>query len=219
MDVIDAIRLRSSIRAYKPDPIPKEVLRNILDTAINAPSGLNIQPWEITVVTGEVLDNIRKANIDMLASKAGPHIPEYGSIYRQRQLELAIDIFKLMGIAREDKQARAQWMQRGYRFFDAPAAIILSIDESLDKQPLPLMDVGSISQTICLAAMKYKLGTCIEDQGIEFPEVIRTFTGISESKRIPIGIAIGYPDWEFPANRLDSRREPVDNVVTWLGYD
>ena len=222
MDVIDAIRARKSIRGFRPDPVPKEVLREVLDIAARSPSSLNTQPWEITVVTGEVLDNIRRANVEMLASGAVPHLEVPGKpfegIYRQRQVDLAIQIFQLMGIAREDKEKRAEWMQRGFRFFDAPAAIILSVDRSLDESP-PLFDIGAISQTICLAALNYGLGTCIEDQGIMFPEVVRKYTGIPESKRIIVSIAIGYPDWGFPANKLESKREPVESITTWLGFE
>ena len=219
MDIIDAIRSRKSIRGYKPDPVPKEILKAILDIAIRTPSTLNTQPWEITVVSGEALDNIRWGNIEMLNSGATPvsettYIPFEGK-YRRRQVELAIQIFDLMEITREDKEKRAEWTQLGFRFFDAPAAFILSLDRSLDESTLNLLDIGAMTQTICLAALNYDLGTCINDQGIMFPEVVRKFTEIPLSKRLIIGIAIGYPDWDFPANKLESQREPVDNIVTW----
>jgi len=221
MDIVEAIRSRKSIRGYKPDPVPKEALREILDIAIRSPSTMNTQPWEITVVTGEVLDNIRRGNIEMLNSGVKPH-PEvahkpFEDKYRQRQVDLAIQIFQLMGIAREDKEKRAAWTQRGFRFFDAPAAIILSIDRSLGEL-MAVFDAGALAQTICLTAWNYGLGTCINDQGIMFPEVVKRFTHIPESKLMVICIAIGYPDWDFPANKLKTTREPVESVVTWLGY-
>ncbi len=222
MDIIEAIRTRKSIRGFRPDPVPKEVLKDILDIARRAPSAMNTQPWEITVVSGEALDNIKRDNIQMLASRTIPNrdMPSqpFNGVFRQRQVDLAIQLFQLMGIAREDKEKRAEWMQRGFRFFDAPAAIILSVDRSLHES-WPLFDVGAIVQTICLAALNYGLGTCIEDQGVLYPGVVRRFTGIPESKRIIISIAIGYPDWDFPANRLQSKREPVDSITTWCGFD
>ncbi len=222
MDVVEAIRSRKSIRGFKPDPVPKEVLKEILDIASRTPSAMNTQPWDVTAVTGEVLDNIKKGNIEMLTAgaEANPDLPfkPYEGIYRQRQVDLAIQLFKLMGIAREDKKRRAEWMQRGYRFFDAPAAIILSIDRSVDKL-LSHLDIGAIIQTICLAALNYGLGTCIEDQSTFFPEVLREFTPIPESKEILIAIAIGYPDWDFPANKLETKREPLEKFVTWCGFD
>ncbi len=221
MDIIEAIRSRKSIRGYKPDPVPNEILREIMEIAIHSPSAMNTQPWEIIVITGKVLNNIKQGMIEMVKSGARPntetpHKPFEGE-YRQRQVNLAIQIFNLMDIAREDREKRAEWMQRGLRFFDAPAAIILSLDKSLNESTLSFLDVGAIMQTICLAALNYGLGTCIEDQGVMYPEVVKRFTGIPESKRLMICIAIGYPDWDFPANKLESTREPVENIVTWCG--
>jgi len=174
------------------------------------------------VVTGKVLDNIKKNNIELLNSGAtpnpqGPPKPFTGK-YRRRQVELAIQLFQLMGIARGDKEGREEWWQRGFRFFDAPAALILSVDESLDELHA-LLDVGAIAQTICLTALNYGLGTCIQDQGVMFPEVLRRFTHIPESKRIVISITIGYPDWGFPANKVVSTREPLGSVSTWHGFN
>jgi nitroreductase len=221
LDIREAIRERKSIRGYKPDMVPKDILRDVLNLALRAPSAMNIQPWKITVITGEVLDNIKRSNVEMLASGRipNPDIPigPFKDVYRQRQVDLAIQIFKLMGIDREDSEKRVQWMQRGFRFFDAPAAIILSSDKSLGESCL--FDIGTICQTICLAALAYGLGTCIEDQGIMFPQVVRKFTSIPDSERIIIGIAIGYPDWDFPANELETEREPVENIARWYGFD
>jgi nitroreductase len=219
MDIIEAIRSRKSIRGYKPDAVPREILKAILDIAMRTPSTMNTQPWEITIVRGEALDNIRWGNIQMLNSGETPvsettFIPFEGK-YRRRQVDLAIQIFNLMDIGREDKVKRAEWTQLGYRFFDAPAAFILSLDRSLDESTLNLLDIGAMTQTICLAALNYDLGTCINDQGIMFPEVVRQFTEIPRSKRLIVCIAIGYPDWDFPANKLESQREPVDNIATW----
>jgi len=221
MDVIEAIRLRKSIRGYKPDPVPKEVFSEILEIAIQSPSTLNTQPWEITVVAGEVLDNIKRGNIEMLTAGTLPNpdvlVQPFEGVYRERQVGLAKQIFGLMDIAREDKEKRSQWMGKGFRFFDAPAAIIISVDRSL-AESYTLFDIGAISQTICLAALKYGLGTCIEDQGIMYPDVVRRFVGIPDSKRIIIGIAIGYPDGDFPANKLESMRDPVSTIATWYGF-
>jgi nitroreductase len=219
MDVIEAIRSRKSIRGYKPIPVPEEVISEILRAAIQSPSTMNTQPWKINLITGESLEKLRKGNVRMLNEGVRPH-PEthlfrFEDKYRQRQVDLAKQIFGLIGIAREDKKRRAEWMERGFRIFDAPAAIILSMDRSLDKSALSMLDMGAIMQTICLAALKYGLGTCIEDLGIMYPEVVRDITGISESEQIIICIAIGYPDWDFPANKLETVREPLDSMLKW----
>ena len=123
-----------------------------------------------------------------------------------------------MGIQRDDKEQRAEWAKRGYRFFDAPAAIIVLMDEFFP-EPGPMVDIGSLIQTICLAALHHGLGTCIENQGTAYPDILRRFTGIPASKRPVAAIAIGYPNWDFPANKIVTTREPVDNISSWHGFD
>ncbi len=219
MDIIEAIKLRKSIRGYKPDPVPKEVLREILEIASRAPSTLNTQPWECTIIAGEVMEKIKQANIEKLTSgeTSPPSVRReaYTGKYRERQVALGVQLFQLMNITREDREKRAAWMRRGLRFFDAPAAIIISADESLGEAAQ--FDIGAFAQTIALIALNYGLGTCIQIQGIRYPDVIRKFTGIPESKRIIVGLSIGHPDWDFPANRAQTEREPIDNSTTWCG--
>ena len=221
MDLIEAVQSRRSIRGFKPDPVPREVLSEILKIASRAPSAMNTQPWEITVLTGQVLEDIKRGTMEMLKSGAPPvrDVPghTYDGVYKQRQVELAIGLFQLLGIAREDKEKRTEWMQRGFRQFDAPAAIIIVQDESLTGSG-PLMDIGSVMQSICLAAVKHGLGTCIAKQGVYYPGVLRKIAGIPESKKIVIAIAIGYPDWDFPANAVETERESVEEITTWVGF-
>jgi nitroreductase len=223
-NIIDAIIMRKSIRDFKADPVPKQILKEILDAATRAPSAENSQPWEFTIIAGKVLNTVRQANVEKLNSGASPHpdlqtkgLPR-DSVYRRRQIEIAKQIFKLMDISREDKEKRDRWMKLGFRYFNAPAAVVVYMDRSLP-YPRPLFDIGAVTQNICLAARHYGLGTCIANQGIAFPEVLYEFAGISESKRIMISIAIGYPNWDFPANRVVSTREPIENIITWCGFE
>lgn len=220
MEVVEAIRARKSIRGYKVDLVPKQVLNDILQVAVRAPSGVNTQPWKFTVVSGEVLEELRRANIEKLEAGEAPHpdvpIDSFADIYRKRQVEVGVQLFRLMGIAREDKEKRDQWTRKGFRCFDAPAVIMISVDKSLGVDR-SMMAVGAVAQTIALAALSYGLGTCIQDWGVFYPEVVRRLTGIPESERIVICLSIGYPDWDFPANKLESTREPVENCTTWCG--
>jgi len=222
MDVVEAIRKRKSIRGYTNQPVPREILEEILEIATRAPSSDNSQPWEIYVLTGEVLDNIRKENLEamqeQMRSGRGGGSGGYAPVYRERQIKLAVQLFQLMDIAREDREKRIAWMERGYRFFDAPVGLILTADESLNSETAA-SDNGGLAQTICTIAVKYGLGTCIIAQGITYPEVIRRNAGIPDSKRLCLGIALGYPDWDFPANKIESEREPLDVVTTWRGFD
>jgi nitroreductase len=138
------------------------------------------------------------------------------SIYRRRQVELAKQLYRLMDIDRKDKKKRMEWMEQGIRFFDAPAAIIIATDKALN-EATPLIDIGAALQNLCLAALKFGLGTCIEGQGIIYPDVIRKYAGIPDQKRIIIAVALGYPDSDFPANQVQSEREPLEKVVFWAG--
>lgn len=219
MDVIEAIKARKSVRGYKPDPVLKQILREILEIATRAPSSVNVQPWEFTVIAGEVMEKIRRENVEKFNAGVTPQLSAtrggYTGQYRERQVALSTQLFGLMNITREDREKRTDWSRRGFRYFDAPAAIIVSTDSALGESAQ--FDLGLVTQTIALAALNYGLGTCIQVQGIIYPDVIRKYTGIPESKRISICITIGYPDWDFPANKLRSEREPVDNVTTWCG--
>jgi nitroreductase len=223
MEIVEAIRARKSIRAFKQDPIRKEMVKEILETAIRAPSGTNTQPWEFFVLAGEVLEKVKQANVEHLKSGTPPN-PEISfaisnpeTVYQKRRVELTKQLFKLMEIPRDDIEKRMQWLERGFRFFDAPVAIIISADRLLSEEG-PLMDIGAVMQTICLTALNYGLGTCIEYQGVMYPEALRQYAGIPESKRILAAIAVGFPDWDFPANRLESTRELVDNITSWCGF-
>ncbi len=173
-------------------------------------------------MAGDVLENIKKANVEALTSGEPPSpdiTPKpYEGIYRKRQVAVGIQIFELMDIPREDKEKRNVWMQRGFRFFDAPAAFILAADRFIEPTRAA-SDIGGLAQTICLASLNYGLGTCIASQGVLFSDVVRRFTGIPESKRIYWCIAIGYPDWDFPANKVQTERESLDFHTNWLGFD
>lgn len=222
MEILEALQVRKSIRGYKPDPVPKEIINQVLEVATRAPSAMNSQPWQITVITGKVLDEIRQENIKALkeGNTSAQEIirKPFEGIYRKRQVDLALQIFQLMGIGRDDKEKRTQWMMRGFRFFDAPAAIVLSLDKSMNST-LALCDIGILCQSICLTALEFGLGTCIEDQGILFPDNLRKLAGIPESSLPIMCLAIGYPDWEFPANKLETPREALANNTRWVGFE
>jgi nitroreductase len=223
MDIIEAIYKRKSIRGFKSDPISKDILAKILDAACRAPSAMNTQPWEFIVLTGDVLDRVRVGIVDKL-NRNEPMHPDHhvvscpnGSIYRERQVDLAKKLFQLMNISREDKEKRAVWLERGFRFFDAPVGILILTDRSLSDVG-PLLDLGAAMQTLCLAALSFGLGTCIEDQGGLYPEVLREIAQIPDNKKIIIAIAIGYPDWDFPANAIVNSRESLENNTRWVGF-
>lgn len=223
MDVLEAIQKRRSIRGFKPDPVPKEILEEMLRAAVRAPSAMNTQPWEFMVLSGDVLDQVKQLNVEKFRAglSAKPEHQVVGwtknSIHRQRQIDLAKQIFEIMEIPRENKEKRTDWMERGFRFFDAPAAVIITVDRSLSDEG-PLLDCGAVMQNVCLAAMAYGLGTCIEDQGVIYSDAIRKCTKLTPSKKIVIAIAIGYPDLERRENTVRSVREPIESTAKWYGF-
>ena len=223
MDIIDAIKTRRSIRGYKSDPVPKEVIREVLEAASRAPSAMNTQPWEFAVVVGEPLRKIREENAEKLRAGEPPHAEHHvvgwttDSIYRTRQVELAKHIFQVMNIPREDKAKRSAWMERGFRYFDAPVAIIIFVDKTLSETG-PVLDIGAAMQNICLAALHFGLGTCIHDQGVLYPDVVKRHANIPESKRLIIAISMGYPDEGNTVNTITSTRESIDGFTGWIGF-
>lgn len=215
---------RKSIRGYKPDPVPRAVIEEIIEIAKGAPSSMNTQPWHMYVVTGEPLERIRKGNTENMMSGVPPKrdFPmkeAYEGDHRKRQIEIAVQLFEAMGIERDDKEKRMDWVMRGFRQFDAPVSIVLTYDKILEPAAISQFDLGAVSYGICLAAWERGLGTVINGQGIMQSSVVREHAGIPDDQNIMICIAMGYPEEDFSANSVKSRRVSNDNFVTFVGFD
>jgi nitroreductase len=221
MNVIDSIKTRRSIRKFLDKEIPRETLEKIIEMGCRAPSSVNSQPWEFTILTGDALAELKRRNLEKLAQSAPSEIElstsawPKDSIFRERQVKIAKQLFRLMDIEREDEEKRAEWIKRGFRYFDAPQAIIISYDKALSEYG-PLMDLGMVIQSICLLAVENGLGTCIAEQGVFYSSNVREIARISDQKRLAISIAIGYPDWDFPANAVISEREHPEKTISWI---
>lgn len=220
MEVIKAIESRMSIRAYKKQQVSKDTIRKIIETSLRSPSATNLQPWHLYVVTGEILERLRADNVDRFLSGGLPTFeePPLEPEFKKRRSELAKDLFALLGIQREDKDKRREWAARGHAYFDAPAVIIVAMDQSILAGTWSLLAIGSLIQSICLCAFANGLGTCISEQGVAYHDIIRQHIDIPETQRIIISIALGYPDPAAPANQLHSSRVPVDDAVKWAGF-
>ncbi|TET42243.1 MAG: nitroreductase [Dehalococcoidia bacterium] len=227
MDIVEAIQQRKSTRAFKPDPAPQEILREIMELALRAPSWANTQPWEFAIVAGKKLEEIRHAFVEKAEEEHNPDIPrprEFPEPYDTRRRVLGRKVLELKEIQREDKEKRRWWLLQGLRLFEAPCVIYIYIDRSFYLQGdglniWPIFDCGLVAENIMLLATKYGLGTIAQIQAVVYPDVLRKLLGIPDSKLIVLGIAVGYPDRDDPVNQLRSEREPLDNVSTWYGFD
>jgi nitroreductase len=219
MELLEAIKSRKSIRGFKPDSVPTDVLKEIIRVAKRSPSSVNCQPWEFFILKGKVLEALRKASVEQFRSgvKINPDIAvsEAGleGVYKARQVGLAKQIFAILGITKGDNTRLQAYWELMYGFYNAPTVIVICFDKALTGG-WPLVDIGLITQAIVLAAQEYELGSCIIRAAVDYPELVRKIVGVPESKQIILGIAIGYPDWDHPLNNLKTERETLENIVT-----
>ncbi len=215
---------RRSIRGFQQNPVPNALIREVIGMAMRAPSSLNTQPWNFYAVSGEVLDRIRAGNTER--NLAG--VPDsrefrghgaYAGAHRERQIEIAKQLFGAMGIAREDKAARQDWVLRGFRQFDAPVSIVVTFDRSIREGDIGPFDCGAVTNALVNAAWSRGLGCVINSQGIMQSPVVREHAGIPEDQVIMICVAMGWPDDSFPANAVVSQRKSVDEAVVFRGFE
>ena len=209
MNYDDVVLGRRSIRAFKPEPVPRAVLEEVIGLAIRAPSSMNSQPWHLHVLTGEPLDRIRAENTERMITGVRPSKEtrdsgSYEGLHRQRQVEIAVQLFEAMGIARDDKEKRQDWVLRGFRQFDAP--------------DIAQLDCGALVNGLVNAAWSRGLGCVVNSQGIMHSPVVREHAGIPDDQVIIICVAMGYPDESFPANAVVSRRREVADVANFVGF-
>ncbi len=209
------------MRAFKPDPVPKNVLQEIMEATLRAPSWENTQPWEFAVLGGEVMDRVKAAITERINAREKPALdmpwPKLGGPYLERAKADGKRLFSELGISKEDKLAAVNWRVSMTRFFDAPNGVIIYMDASL--QEWSLVDVGIASQTLMLAAWHHGVGTCCLAAAVAYPGLLRSLLGIPDSKRIVLGVAMGYPDLSSPAATFRASREPLEKLVTWHGFD
>jgi len=224
VDYDDVVVGRRSIRGYLPKPVPQVLIKEVIELAMRAPSSLNTQPWSFHVVAGEVLDKIRAGNTERTLSGV-PDSREfrshgaYDGPHRQRQIEIAVQLFEAMGIERDDKEKRQDWVLRGFRQFDAPVSIVVTYDRSIHGGDIGPFDCGAVTNALVNAAWSRGLGCVINSQGIMQSPVVREHAGIPDEEVIMICVAMGYPDDNFPANAVVSRRKSVDEAINFVGFD
>jgi nitroreductase len=224
MELDQTMQGRRSIRGFKTDPVPRELLEEIITLANRAPSSMNTQPWHFHVLTGAPLEEVRKGNSTRMLEGVPPvreisaHAA-YAGVHRERQIEIAVQLFEAMGIERDDKARRQDWVMRGFRQFDAPVSVVVCLDKSLVEDTIGHFDVGAATYGLVLAAWSKGLGAVINGQGIMQSPVVREHAQIPDDQVIMTCVALGWPDEDFDANSVVSRRRPTENAARFVGFD
>lgn len=220
MDLSEGIETRRSCRAFKSDPIPREVISGILEVARRSPSYTNTQPWEVAVVTGNRKEELSRILCDMYESDVpGNHdLPtpkDWPTELDKRAKEHGARRYTALEIERADTKQRKELRLMNYKFYGAPCALFLFIEKALNSWSI--FDMGLFSQTLILTAHSVGLGTCLQASVVSYPDAVREFLGIPKNKLLVIGISMGYPDSEAPINTYDSTRMSPKEYAKW--YD
>jgi nitroreductase len=216
MDLLKAIMERRSIRAFKPDPIPKDRIEEILRLTIHAPSAINLQPWELIVVTGEEKERLSRRLMKaykekQIACSPGNVKPLPKTYGRRGAKTLAL----MKPFFEEMKVDVDQYINEGScQFYGAPSAILFCLDDSFPKTRM--VDVGLALGYFVLTAHEFGLGTCPIGLISAYEDEIKDLLNIPEEKNVVIGVALGYPDWEVPVNRFKTQRDELEKFVRWI---
>ncbi len=225
MDFESLVTSRRSVRGFRKDPVPRELLVEVIELARRAPSSMNTQPWHFHAITGAPLEFIREGNTErMLAGAAVDREITmsrhgYQGVHRERQKEIAVQLFDAMGIAWDDKERRQDWVMRGFRQFDAPVSVVVTVDRALAEDTVAHFDCGAATYGLVLAATSKGLGCVINGQGIMQSSVVREHANIPDDEVIMTCVAMGWPNEEFVANDVVSRRVDTAEVANFVGFD
>ena len=222
MNVADAVRGRRSIRDFLSTPVPESVLREIFDAARWAPSGSNVQAWKIIAVAGEERDAIvrmahSKPDAGLTSSDAFPiYPPNLWEPLRSRRFALAEDMYRALGIPREDKPARLKQVSRNFEFFGAPVGLFFVIDRRVAHGQWA--HLGMLIQTVALLLEERGLGCCMQEAWAAFrPELAERFK-LGADEMVYCGMAVGYPDRAKPVNQFERTRISVDELAEFRGF-
>jgi nitroreductase len=216
MDLVKVINERKSIRAFKPDPVSKEKIEEILSFTIHAPSAINLQPWEFVVIMGEEKERLSRRLMKAYREKqisCGPDtvkpMPKTFGKRGAKTLKAMDPFFKEMGVQSD------QFINEGScNFYGAPVAIIICLDDSFSKTVF--VDVGVALGYLVLLAHHFGLSTCPIGLITAYEDEIKDLLNISENKNVVIGVALGYPDWDHPINRFKSPRDTLEKFLRWI---
>jgi nitroreductase len=219
MDVSEAVSRRMSVRAFRPDPVPGETVRAILEIAHRAPSGGNLQPWRVYALAGEAL-----AAFKAMVAATPMESPQYEVYpanlwepFRTRRYECGEDLYGAIGIPREDRPARLRQLARNAGFFEAPVGLFFCLDRNLG--PPQWADVGMFMQSVMLLAVERGLDTCAQEFWARYPQTVAQFVGLPDDHMVFSGMAMGWRDEAHAINRWRTRRDPFEAWCEMRGFE
>jgi len=204
MDVGQALLARRSVRAFRPEPPPAALVRSLLEQAARAASGGNLQPWRVVALTGEPLRALVNAVTGSEAQEAAHYPPGLWEPYRTRRFQNAEDLYRTLGIAREDKAGRLAQFARNGAFFGAPVGVLVCMDERMG---LPQwMDLGIYLQSLMLLAVQHGLASCPQGFWLRHVQALKRELALPPHYAVAVGLALGYEDGNAPVNALRTPR-------------
>lgn len=214
-----AVLRRCSVRAFRPDPVPAPLLDDILAAALRAPSGGNLQPWQIHVVTGATLRHLTQRVVEQ--QRSGHSETPVQAIYpdnlwepyRTRRFAVGEDLYRTIGIERADRTGRLAQVEQNFRFFGAPVGLFFAIDRRMPA--MQWIDLGIIMQTVMLLAVDAGLATCPQAAWTLWPDTLRNELGLDETMTVAAGMALGYEDRDHPINTLQTDRQAMQQAVRY----
>lgn len=221
MSVSEAVLNRKSIRAFLDTPVDDQLIREVLTKAARAPSGGNVQPWRLYVINGESHAHFMKIMEERLENNDMGDVPEYDVYppslkepYRSTRFKVGEDMYALLGIKRDARPKRIEWLKNNQRFFGAPAAVFCYVDRVMG--PPQWSDLGMYLQTAMLLFQEAGVDTSPQESWARWHKTVTEFVGAPEDLMLFCGLAIGYKDPDEAVNTLVSDREPLEKFATFL---
>jgi nitroreductase len=218
MEILKGIRTRQSIRAFKRNPITRDVMQKVLQAVSNTPSYTNTQPWEVVVVSGKKKDELGLKLLELARAKATtnrdlPMPKGWPPALEERSREHGARRLSTLGVARDNEEGREKLRLMNFEFYGAPCAVFLFIDGSLGDWSI--FDIGLFAQNLILAAHSLGVGSCLQASVTDYAPEIKKFLGIAESKKLVICISLGYPDEKAKLNAYRSLKQKPDEFTRW----
>ena len=220
MELRETVLKRRTIRKFLSRTVPQKEIEEIMNDASWSPSWGNTQPYEIYVSTGRVTETIKKRNLEAFQTgiQSNTDVPtpvKWPELLKSRYVDVGRRVLTAQSIKREDQERRVEYYQNMFTLFDAPVFVVFVVDEALNLE-YSMLDIGLITQTVCLLAQERGLGSCVLASSVTYPEIIREAMGIPDSRKIVIGLGLGYPDLNDPINTFERKRAPLDEIVRWV---